>query len=138
MKIIRAQATGTGQHLSCFRFIQGKVIPASALERCLFLDTIIPDVISDVANYCKKVDPQYTFRVVVPDGFTSCSIDIALKGNNFIISCSQRLIRGWFPFNFFAPAFGSNYDVIFSIAAEESFETPLLTMLKEKYMIFEV
>jgi len=138
MKIIRAQATGTGRVLSHFRFRASELTPASALDRCTNLTTILPDVMNDVINYCEKIDPQYTFRVIIPNGPTSASFDVVLKGNNFKILCSRRLMRGWFPLNPFAAEFGSNYDVIFSIAAEESFETPLLTMLKEKYMIFEV
>jgi hypothetical protein len=138
MKIIRAQATGTGFGLPGLRLVEGELIRASVWERCLFFTTILPDVMFDVMNYCKKIDPQYTLQVIIPNGFTSASFDVVLKGNNFKILCSRRLMRGWFPLNPFAADFGSNYDVIFSIAAEESFETPLLTMLKEKYMIFEV
>jgi len=71
MKIIRVQATGTGLILSGLpglRLVEGELIRASVWERCLFFTTILPDVMFDVMNYCKKIDQQYTLRVIIPNG----------------------------------------------------------------------
>ena len=138
MKVIRVQATGTGQVVSWFRFLEGKLVPPSVWSRYTLLTTIIPDVISDVMNYCQEIDSAYTFRVIIPNGPTSGSFDIVLTGQNFKILCSRRLIRGWFPLNPFACEFGSNYDVIFSVMADESFESNLLKTLKDKYITFDL
>gem|GEM_PF-1919007 len=138
MKVIRAQATGAGQVVSWTGFLKSKLIAPLGWERYISLTTIIPDVLSDVMNYCNDVDPQYTFRVLVPNGPTSASFDVVLTGNNFKITCSKRLMRGWFPINLFAAEFGSNYDVIFSIMAEESIESHLAGLLKANYIAFEL
>ena len=138
MKIMRVQATGTGQVVSYFKFIQSQLVPASIWERLIDFVTTIPNAIIDVMDYCKDIDPQYTFRVIIPNGPTSASFDIMLAGRNFQILCSRRLIRGWFPLNPFASNFGSNYDVIFSILADEPFESNLLQTLKNKYMTFDL
>ena len=138
MKVIRVQATGTSQVVSYTGFLKSKLIPPSSWERYTLVTTIIPDALSDVMDYCKDIDPQYTFRVIVPNGPTSASFDVVLTGNSFKIQCSQRLVRGWFPLFPLAPEFGSNYDVIFSIMAEESIQTHLLKTLKDKYIAFEL
>ena len=138
MKIIRTQATGTGQVVSYFKFIDNKLVKASIFERLTDFVTTIPNVITDVVDFCKKIDPQHTFRVIIPNRPNSMSFDIVLAGQNFQILCSRRLMRGWFPLNPFAANFGSNYDVIFSIMADEAFESNLLKMLKNKYMTYEL
>ena len=138
MKIIRTQATGTGQVVSYSKFIESKLVPASIWGRITFFTTIIPNVITDVIDYCKNIDPQYTFRVIIPNRPNSMSFDIVLAGQNFQILCSRRLMRGWFPLNPFAANFGSNYDVIFSIMADEAFESNLLKTLKNKYLTYEL
>ncbi|MCL2118184.1 MAG: hypothetical protein FWH27_07130 [Planctomycetaceae bacterium] len=138
MKIIRTQATGTGQVVSYAKFIESKLVPASILRRLTDLVTTIPNVLTDVIDYCKGIDPQYTFRVIIPNSFTSASFDVALAGQDFQILCSRRLIRGWFPFNPLAANFGSNYDVIFSVMADEAFESNLLKTLKNKYMTYDL
>ena len=138
MKVVRVQATGTGQVVSWFRFLESKLSPASTWERMTFITTVLPNVITDVMDYCKIIDLQYTFRVIHPNGLVSMSFDIMLAGQNFKILCSRRLIRGWYPLNPFAAEFGSNYDVIFSITADESFESNLLKMLKNKYLTYDL
>ena len=138
MKVARVQATGKGQVVSYFQFIKHKLTPASIWECLTGFTTVIPNVINDVMDYCKNADPQYSFRVIIPNGVTSASFDILLAGQNFRIQCSRRLVRGWFPLNPFAAEFGSNYDVIFSIVAEGSFESLLLKTLKDKYITFEI
>ena len=110
MVTLRAKATGSGWIVNWPRFKKGELVRCSRWK-CL-LTTVLTDVVSDVIECARGLDPKFAITPLFPNGFTTASFDVAIKGNGFHVNCGRRLVRGMFPFNPFAAEFGSNYDVL--------------------------
>ena len=127
-----AKAEGTGRVVSWSRFKQGEWVDQSRIS--LTPTTVIPDVIVDVMEQCESIDAECSIEPLFPNGFTTAQFDIAILGKGFHITCSRRLARGLFPLNPIAAEFGSNYDVLLSITADDSeIEQKLASVISDKY-----
>jgi hypothetical protein len=98
------------------------------------LTTVIPDVIVDVIEKCESIDSLCSIEMLHPNGFTTATFDIAIHGKGFQVNCGRRLVRGLFPLNPIAAEFGSNYDVLVTIATDHSeTENELSNVISDKY-----
>ncbi len=85
----------------------------------LCLKTILTNVVTDIIDECSLIDPNCSIHTLFPNGFTTASFDIVIRGEGFEVTCGRRLVRGWFPYNPLAAEFGKNYDVLVSINADD-------------------
>ena len=132
MKTLRAKATGAGRIINWTRFKKGELVEGSRWK-CL-LTTVLTDVVTDVIDWAKTTDPTCTIPPLFPNGFTTASFDIAIKGNGFQVNCGRRLVRGLFPLNPIAAEFGSNYDVMVSVTADTlEVEKEIVEHIRQKY-----
>ena len=132
MIILKATATGSGQVVNWSKFKKGVLVPCSRWN-CL-LTTVLTDVVTDVIDCAKKMDPTCKIIPLFPNGFTTASFDIAIRGKTFQINCGRRLSRGLFPMNPIAAEFGSNYNVLVTITADTSkLEVKIAKMVRSKY-----
>lgn len=133
MITMKVQAKGTGRVVNWSRFKQGELVDQSRWS--LSLDTVIPDVVADVITVCQGLTEELEIKTLIPNGFTSASFDIAIRGNGFGVNCARRLVRGGFPFNPLAAEFGANYDVLVTVSAEDpAIEEQIASSVREKYM----
>ncbi len=130
--IIKTKATKTAYTISWSKFKDSVVKKQSRLS--LTPTTLIPDVIDDLFKKSEELDSAFKVQIIIPNGYTSASMDFAIIGHNFEVTCSRRLVRGCFPFNPFAAEFGGNYDVTCTINAENNIEKDFEEVLK-KYKI---
>lgn len=132
---LHVQATGNGRIVGWAEMKEGRLVDASWFGR---ITTTLTNVITDVCELAEALDPDYRIVMLIPNGLTGTSLDMKLVGQGFEVICARRLVRGWFPFNPIAAEFGSNYDVIVTIAgdsvrAKSAFEE----MLRTKYPCLE-
>jgi hypothetical protein len=114
------------------RFKQGEWVGQSRIS--LSPTTVIPDVIVDVMEQCKAIDSTCSIEPLFPNGFTTAQFDIAIHGKGFEVNCGRRLARGLFPLNPLAAEFGSNYDVLVTVSADDrEIEKKLEGFVSEKY-----
>ena len=137
MSILRVKANGTGRVVSWNALKRGELRDASPIQRMICLTTVLPDVINDVLETTKNADPHSRVTCVVANGPTSASLDLAIIGSDFEVTCARRLVRGMFPLNPFAAEFGRNYDVVVTINATPAMEASLTTRLRSRYQCSE-
>jgi hypothetical protein len=113
---IRAMATGSGLIINWLRFKKGELVPCSRWS-CL-LTTVLTDVVTDLIDCAIGIDPTCTVTPLFPNGFTTTTFVIAIKGKGFLLICARRLVRGLFPLNPIAAEFGRNYDVLITVTAD--------------------
>ena len=116
MITLRTQATGSGSIVNWHKFKRGELFPCNRWN-CV-LTTVLTDVVTDIIDCCNRMDPACTVTPLFPNGFTTASFDIAIKGKGFQVNCGRRLVRGLFPLNPIAAEFGRNYDVLMTITAD--------------------
>ncbi len=105
----------------------------SSRWNCL-LTTVLTDVVTDVIDLAKDMDPACSIVTLSPNGFTTASFDVSLKGRGFQVNCGRRLVRGWFPLNPIATEFGRNYDVLLAITADtREAEKRIAEQVQRKY-----
>jgi len=132
MITLRAKATGSGRIVNWRRFKKGELVDCNRWN-CL-LTTVLTDVVTDVIGWAKTTDPTCTVTPLFPNGFTTASFDIAIKGTGFQVNCGRRLVRGWFPLNPIAAEFGSNYDVYVTVTADTpEVENRIAEEVRRKY-----
>ena len=138
MTTLHAQANRTGRVVKWAALKRGELIDARRLGS-FFFTTTLPDVITDLIEFCHTLDKQCRVETIVPNGPTRVSLDLAIIGSGFKVLCSRRLVRGLFPLNPFAAEFGGNYDVVVTIDADnEPTRDKLVDMLRGKYSCREV
>jgi len=115
MITLKTRATKTARTISWSEFKKGKIVEQSRLS--FTPTTVIPDVLNDMILMCAQIDPEFKIKMLIPNSFTTASLDFTISGQGFQVTCSRRLVRGLFPFNPIAAECGGNYDVIFSIEA---------------------
>lgn len=115
---IRTKATSTSRTVNYKSFLEGVMADQSRLS--LTPTTVIPDVLDHMIHSCYSIDPDSDINMLKPNGYTSASLSIAIKGEGFEVVCERILVRGLLPINPFAAEFGSNYDVFFTIRANDS------------------
>ncbi len=133
MPILRVTATGSGRVVSWPKLKQGQLADTGRV-RSLAPTTVLTDVVADIHDLCKSLDTNCRIVSVIPNGFTSLTFNLAFIGQGFEVTCTRRLVRGWFPLNLLAQEFGGNYDVVVTVngANDEAIEK-LVGMLKSKY-----
>jgi hypothetical protein len=132
MITLRVRATGSGRIVNWPKFKKGKMVACSRWS-CL-LTTVLTDVVTDLLDEANRMDPNSIVTPLFPNGFTTASFDIAIKGKDFQVNCGRRLVRGLFPLNPIAAEFGSNYDVLVTIAGDTGMlEQRIAEGLREKY-----
>lgn len=100
------------------------------------LTTVLTDVVTDLCQIAESIDAKYRIVTMFPNGATTTSYDMALVGDGFEILCGRRLVRGLFPLNPLAPEFGSNFDVLVTLAASsDQVKSAVMTLLESKYEI---
>lgn len=88
MITLRARATGPGKIVKWRNFKKGELVPCSRWT-CL-LTTVLTDVVTDLLDEAGRLDPGYTVRPLLPNGFTTANFDIAIQGEGFQVNCSRR------------------------------------------------
>lgn len=132
MITMRVRASGNGRVVKWSEFKQGKLTPSSPWD-CL-LSTVLTDVVTDIIDEAKAIDPACRMTPLFLSGFTTASFDITIKGESFQVVCGRRLVRGWFPLNPIAAEFGRNYDVLVTICAvDATVEDRLVSAVRGKY-----
>ncbi|MCA8994012.1 MAG: hypothetical protein KDA88_18655 [Planctomycetaceae bacterium] len=132
MAILRVRAKGNGRKVLWSQLKQGKLVDAFGFG--LLLTTVLTDVVTDMIEMCRTFDDGCRVVVVVPNGFTRVGFNLAILGRSFEVTCARRLVRGCFPFNPLAAEFGSNYDVVVSVAASSpEITSQIVDMLSSKY-----
>ena len=133
MITLRAKATGSGRTVNWPRFKKGELVPCSRWN--WVLTTVLTDVVTDVMDCAKGMDPTCTVTTLFPNGFTTACFDIAIKGKGFQVNCGRRLVRGLFPLNPIAAEFGSNYDVLVTVTADTpEVEKTIASEVRRKYV----
>jgi hypothetical protein len=112
-----AEAEGTGRVVDWSRFKRGQWVDAGWLS--FGFSTVIPDVIVDVLEWCRTIDPACRVETLRPSGITTAQFDVAIIGTGYQVICGRRLARGCFPLNPLAAEFGSNYDVLLTISSSD-------------------
>lgn len=129
--IVRAQAKGCGRIVSWNQLKKGQLADT---ERLCPMTTALTDVITDIINVSKRLDPASKVSPIFPNGFNNANFDIRIHGSAFEITCGRRLVRGFFPLNPIAAEFGRNYDVIVTVWARSSrIRDQLLDVVRQKY-----
>lgn len=132
MAILRVRARGNGRKVLWSQLKQGNLVDAVGFS--LAPTTVLTDVVTDVVEICHTLDSGSRVVVVVPNGFTRVGFNLAILGRGFEVTCARRLVRGCFPLNPLAAEFGSNYDVVVSVAAPSSeIASKIVGMLSSKY-----
>ena len=112
--VFRVRATGTGRVVRRSELLKGNLADVSRFlapaDRA-----VLPNVICDLHALAQSLDRDCQLKVLLPNGYTTASLDLVLTGSDFEIVCARRLVRGWFPLNPIAAEFGSNYDVIVTV-----------------------
>ncbi len=132
MITLRARATRSGRIVNWPRFKKGELVACSRWN-CL-LTAVLTDVVTDLIDEAKRLDPSCTIIPLFPNGFTTASFDIAIKGEGFQVNCGRRLVRGLFPLNPIAAEFGANYDVLVAINGDTTeLEEKIAGRIRQKY-----
>jgi len=132
MVTLRAKATGAGRVVKWSRFKKGELVDCPRWN--FLLTTVLTDVVTDVIDWAKTTDPTCSVAPLFPNGFTTASFDLLIKGKGFQAICGRRLVRGLFPLNPIAPEFGSNYDVMVTVSADApEVEQSIIERLRRKY-----
>ena len=133
MVTLKVQARGDGRVVSWSGLKQGRLVDVSRLGT-LFFSTTLTDVVADLCSLALSLDRDYRLEMIVPNGPTTASYNLALIGDRFQIVCSRRLVRGWFPLNPLAAEWGKNYDVVVTVHANANeTESRVTAMLTSKY-----
>ncbi|MBI5832468.1 MAG: hypothetical protein HZB16_09200 [Armatimonadetes bacterium] len=130
MSVIRVRAKGTGRVVRWSALRRGELVDGS---KWLRLTTVLPDVVTDVLDFTERLDAQRRVTVVVVNNMVRGSLDLAISGQGFEVTCGRRLVRGWFPLNPLAFEFGANFDVVVTINADEAIEASLIDHLFGDY-----
>lgn len=132
MITLRARATDPGLVVSWPRFKSGELAPRSRWK-CL-MTTLLTDVVTDVIEFARELDAKCIVTPLFPNGFTTASFDVAIRGTGFQINCGRRLVRGLFPLNPIAAEFGGNYDVLLTVTADTpEVERRLADLVRQRY-----
>ncbi len=132
MITLLAKAEGTGRVVNWSKFKQGEWVDQSRIS--LSPTTVIPDVIVDVMEQCEAIDASCFIDPLFPDGFTTAQFDLAIQGAGFQVNCGRRLARGFFPLNPIAAEFGSNYDILVTVSADDrQIEENIANVVTSKY-----
>ncbi len=132
MITLRARANGSGRLVDWARFKKGELVTCNRWN--FLITTVLTDVVTDVIDLAKEMDPACAIISLIPNGFTTASFDISLKGRGFQVNCGRRLVRGWFPLNPIAAEFGRNYDVLLTITADtRETEKRIAEQVQRKY-----
>ncbi len=132
MITLLVRAEGTGRVVNWSMFKRGEWLDQSRIS--ISPTTVIPDVIVDVMEACKALDPSCSIIPLIPNGFTSAQFDISIQGQGFQVNCGRRLARGLFPLNPIAAEFGSNYDVLVTVsAADDQAKESLVDAVANRY-----
>src|SRR5262245_57394781 len=132
MPILRVKATGNGRKVSWTRLKEGQLVDAHGFS--LAPTTVLTDVVADIIALGQSLDSQSRVVMVVPNGFFRVGFNLAVLGRGFEVTCARRLVRGWFPLNPLAAEFGSNFDVVVTVAGvSEEAVGKIVGMLTSKY-----
>ena len=138
MTTLHVHATRTGRVVKWAALKRGQLVDASRLGS-LFFTTTLPDVITDLIDFCQTRDKNCCVEMIVPNGPTRVSMDLAIVGRDFKVVCSRRLVRGLFPLNPLAAEFGGNYDVVVTIeSGNQPIQDKIAQMLRSKYSCREI
>ena len=131
--VFHVRATGTGRVVRRSGLLEGKLVDGSRVFAPLDR-AVLPNVICDLHALAQSVDGDCELKVLVPNGYTTASLDLVISGADFEIICSRRLVRGWFPINPIAAEFGANYDVIVTVnTSSAEIRAKVAELLQIKY-----
>lgn len=137
MPILRVKATAAGRRVWWSDFKQSRLVDApfslSPAPR-----TILTNVVTDLCAECESLDRNCHLVTVIPNGFRSFTFNLAITGNGFEVTCTRRMVRGWFPLNPFAAESAANFDIIVTINGEDEVVNKLTAMIKSKYECSDV
>lgn len=138
MPIVRVSATGSGRVVSWPKLKQGQLVDSPRM-RSLAPTTVLTNVVADIHDLCQSLDSNCRIVTVIPNGFTSLTFNLAFIGQGFEVTCTRRLVRGWFPLNLLAQEFGGNYDVVVTLSGtNDGVIEKLVELLKSKYQCLNV
>lgn len=133
MPILHVKATDSGRVVSWPKLKQGQLADTQRL-RSLAPTTVLTDVVTDIHDLCRTLDSNCRFVTIIPNGFTSLTFNLAFIGRGFEVTCTRRIVRGWFPLNLVAQEFGGNYDVVVTVNGTNGDAIgKVLEMLKSNY-----
>lgn len=129
--LVQFEATSTGRVVDYYDFLEGNLTDASRLKK-FFMTTTLPDVFTDIHEFCQNIDPSLQILIDSPNSFVTTKLTASLAGNSFLIHCGRKWIRSrWFPFG---AEFGRNYDLlVYAESSDSDFLFELKRQLQSRY-----
>lgn len=118
-KVLEVQPTGRGEVVGWSAFNRGEFKPAGGLARCFALTTALTDAVTAMWKVCTHLAPDCQRFVRKPNGFFNTYFCVEFRSSNFAVTAERRLVRGGFPLNPLAAEAGRNYNILFTITADD-------------------